>query len=404
MLVVGNAYDDVGLFIRLDRIGAALAVVFVLVANLLLVREPAVWWAMPLLIVLNVGLYFASKRFHQQQVLHALILVAVSNWFVALTIPLFFPFLWPVMMLTVLMPLVLASPHLTSKQIVPSIVTAAVLASIVTAVGLLNDDGGVLEDIDDSIELVVVIGSIAAQIVPIGLVVWQHNEMQRKNVGRLTALNADLIASEGQLATSRDRVVKAADNERRRIERDLHDGAQQRLVALGVRLRLLQSQGHDDPVVSDGVTTVLEELDEAIREVRELAHGIYPPLLQTRGLPDALSAVTRRSPLDIAIELDPIDRLPEPVETALYFMALEGLANVTKHAPEAHVTVRLVRDQEQVSLTVSDNGPGFDPAVTEPSHGFHNITDRLAVVGGTLEVVAAPGLGTSLTASVPHPA
>ena len=394
-------YGDVDLFIQLDRVGAAVSVVFVACVNGLFLREPGVWLIMPFLLGLIVALSAAGRAIRRGQLTRSLALIAGGNWLIAIAVPVLLPFLWPIMILTVMLPLVLASPHLSRRQIVAAIVGAALTAALVATIGLLNDDGGVIDDIDDAAELVIVIGSLSAQIVPIGLVVWQHNELQRSNVGSLQVLNSDLMASEAALAQSRDRVVQAADTERRRIERDLHDGAQQRLVALGVRLRLLQSQVHEDPAVNEGVAVLIDELDAAIEEVRELAHGIYPPLLQTRGLPDALSAVARRSGLELQTDVADVGRWPEPVETALYFIALEALSNATKHAPDSSVSLSLRQDADDLVLQVADDGPGFNVERANTSQGFDNIRDRLAVVGGALDLDSAPGRGTTLTATVP---
>ena len=394
-------YADVDLFIQLDRVGAAVSVVFVACVNGFFVQEAGVWLIVPFLLGLIAALGAAARAVRHGQLIRSLVLIAAGNWLIAIAVPLVLPFLWPIMILTVMLPLVLASPHLSRRQTVAAIMGAAAVAALVATIGLLNDDGGAIDDIDDAAELVIVIGSLSAQIVPIGLVVWQHNELQRSNVDSLRALNTDLMASEAALAQSRNRVVQAADTERRRIERDLHDGAQQRLVALGVRLRLLQSQVHDDPAVDEGVAVLINELDAAIEDVRELAHGIYPPLLQTRGLPDALSAVARRSGLELQTEVADVGRWPEPVETALYFVALEALANATKHAPNSSVALSLGQDADNLVLRVADDGPGFDVERANASHGFDNIRDRLAVVGGALHLDTAPGRGTTLTVTVP---
>lgn len=396
-------HGDIELFIRLDRVGTALSIVFVIIVNGLFLQANGIWLVVPLLALLILALFGAEERLGSQRTIPALALVGAGNWLFALVVPVLLPFLWPVMVLTVMMPLVLASPHLSRRQVMPAIVMAAAVTAAVATIGLLNDDGGVIDDIDDAVELVVVIGALSAQIVPIGLVVWQHNQMQRSNVGTLQLVNADLVESEAALAASRNRVVQAADTERRRIERDLHDGAQQRLVALGMRLRLLQSQVHDDPVTGETVDTLINELDGAVTEIRELAHGIYPPLLQIRGLPDAISAIARRSVQHVSTDIEPIARLPEPIETALYFTALEALANAAKHAGDSTIRLSLRQHHGDLVLQINDDGHGFALDQTAQSHGFDNMRDRLAVVGGHLVVDSTVGIGTTVTATVPHP-
>lgn len=396
-----EGFSAVDLFIRFDRLAAFASLAYVVGANIFFVREAPFWALAGVLGVLNLALWRAATELNAGRLHRALAYVAGGNWFIAIIIPLLLPFLWPIMSLTVMMPLVLSTPYLSRRQIMPTIVSAAAVSALVAAIGLLNDDGGVIRDVDDAVELVLVIGALSLQIVPIGFVVWQQNQMQRQNLDSLQELNAELLNSELALASSRDRVVQAADTERRRIERDLHDGAQQRLVAMGVRMRLLHSEGVDDPVVQQGLEALLADLDGAIEEVRELAHGIYPPLLQTRGLPDAIAAVARRSPLSLRTEVEPVGRAPEAVETALYFVALEALTNAAKHAPDSTVTLTLKRSDDVLTLRVTDDGPGFDAANAPRSRGFDNMRDRLAVVGGQLEVTSELGTGTTLVASVP---
>jgi signal transduction histidine kinase len=164
-----------------------------------------------------------------------------------------------------------------------------------------------------------------------------------------------------ELRASRARIVASGDAERRRVERDLHDGAQQHLVALAVNLRLARDVVLDDPPAA---AEMLEELtgavQDTIRELRELAHGIYPPLLVDSGLPEALRAVASRTPLDVDVVTDGIGRYPGDVEAAIYFCCLEALQNASKHAPDAHVAVRVWEDAGGLLFEVADDGPGFD--------------------------------------------
>jgi signal transduction histidine kinase len=206
-----------------------------------------------------------------------------------------------------------------------------------------------------------------------------------------------------EVTASRARVVSAADAERRRIERDLHDGAQQQLVALCANLRLARELAGSDPVQA---TALLEELgndiEAALEELRELAHGIYPPLLADRGLPEALSAVGRRAPVHTRVEAEGIDRYPPQVESTVYFCCLEALQNVGKHAGEAaSATVRVWEKEGGLVFEVSDDGAGFDQAAVVRGAGLTNMTDRLGAIGGTLRVESDPGRGTRVTGAIP---
>lgn len=388
------------LFIQFDRLGALGGLVLVIGAIFVL-NLPLLWFIAAAIVFLCVALTVADRLLSEGRLFLPLILVAVGNWITAVVVSTVVPFLWPVMALTVLMPLVLSTPYLARRQVALSIGTSALVAGLVCMLGLLNDDGGVLPDIEDELELLAVVSSLMVQIAPIGLIVWQNNLLQRGNLERATALNSELDQSQRRLAASRRRVVAAADTERRRIERDLHDGAQQRLVAIGVRLRLLESLTGEDAAVNEQVSALVAELDEAVEEVRELARGIYPPLLQSRGLVDALSAVARRSPLAITNDLEPVGRLDPSTETALYFTALEALTNAAKHAPDSSVDLSLAVEGSQIRLTVTDDGPGFEPDEETRTQGTHNMGDRVAASGGELTISSAPGQGTTVVAVVP---
>jgi signal transduction histidine kinase len=205
-----------------------------------------------------------------------------------------------------------------------------------------------------------------------------------------------------ELRASRARIVASGDAERRRVERDLHDGAQQHLVALAVNLRLARDVVLDDPPAA---AEMLEELtgavQDTIRELRELAHGIYPPLLVDSGLPEALRAVASRTPLDVDVVTDGIGRYPGDVEAAIYFCCLEALQNASKHAPDAHVAVRVWEDAGGLLFEVADDGPGFDVRLARRGHGFVNMSDRLGAIGGTVRWESVPSEGTTITGSVP---
>jgi signal transduction histidine kinase len=213
-----------------------------------------------------------------------------------------------------------------------------------------------------------------------------------------------------ELRASRARVVAAADAERRKIERNLHDGAQQHLVALAVTVRLAQQLAATDP---DQARELLEQLghdlQDAVQELRDLAHGIYPPVLMDRGLVSALESAAARAALPVEVAADgDVGRFPQEVEAAVYFCCLEALQNAGKHAGEgATATVTVGRDvgadgRDTVTFTVADDGAGFDPAGSAGrGHGFVNMSDRLGAIGGTVAVDSAPGRGTRVSGSVP---
>jgi signal transduction histidine kinase len=225
------------------------------------------------------------------------------------------------------------------------------------------------------------------------------------NVRLDSALQASLSELEqrnAELQGSRLRIVTASDEARRGIERNLHDGAQQQLVALAVRLGLAAQIAEDDPAEVPGLLEELrKETQATIGELRELAHGIYPPLLRNRGLGEALRTAANRSPLPCAVEIDLPGRYPEEVETATYFCCLEALQNAGKHAgAEAAVTVRVGQDGPALWFVVQDDGAGFDPGGVA-GHGFDNMRDRLGAIGGHLTIESARGAGTTVRGAIP---
>ena len=217
-------------------------------------------------------------------------------------------------------------------------------------------------------------------------------------VERLAAENGQL---EGELVASRKRILEAGHAERRHIERDLHDSTQQRLVALRIHLTLAGEQ-----LDRSEERTMLErlgtEVDDAIDELRTIARGVYPPVLADQGIGAALAAVARRSAMPVGIRDGSLGRHSEAVETTVYFCCLECLQNAAKHAgPEASATIRLSEAAGHISFSVEDDGAGFDPGDVSPGAGLTNLTDRVAAVGGTLQIDAGRGRGTRITGEIP---
>jgi signal transduction histidine kinase len=205
------------------------------------------------------------------------------------------------------------------------------------------------------------------------------------------------------LQASRARIVAAADAERRRIERDLHDGAQQYLVAIAVKAGVVRQLADRDPSRS---RAMLEELvgdtQSALDEIRNLAHGIYPPLLGSDGLCEALSAACRRAVLPTKLEASDLRRYPPEVEAAVYFCCLEALQNAAKYAGSgATARVALWEEADGLLFEVRDDGAGFDVARSSPGAGLTNMSDRLGAVGGKLTVESDPGAGTRVRGAIP---
>jgi signal transduction histidine kinase len=218
-----------------------------------------------------------------------------------------------------------------------------------------------------------------------------------KNVG----LNRELLARLDDLRASRQRLVTAQDEERRRIERDLHDGAQQHLVALKIKVGLAESMAEPESKTRPILAQLKRDADEAIDNLRELARGIYPPLLASDGLGAALQAPARRFAVPVELEVDAVARQPREVEGAIYFCCLEALQNVAKYAEATHVRLRVWFADSTLAFMVEDNGKGFDPVTAVRRSGRQNMRDRLEALGGSLEIRSAAGQGTTVEGRVP---
>jgi signal transduction histidine kinase len=217
-----------------------------------------------------------------------------------------------------------------------------------------------------------------------------------------------------ELRASRKRIVEASDSERRRLERNIHDGAQQQLVALSVMARLAEATVDSDKDSARAMVTQAQaDAVDALENLRDLARGIYPPLLADQGLAAALAAQARKSPVPVTVEADGLGRYPQEAEAAVYFCALEALQNVAKYAGASQATVRLAGPVKTdgpagsagpagvLEFSVTDDGAGFDPASSGYGTGLQGMADRLAALGGDLRVRSQPGQGTAVTGQLP---
>jgi len=219
-----------------------------------------------------------------------------------------------------------------------------------------------------------------------------------KNVG----LTAELLARLEDLRASRQRLVAAQDDERRKLERNLHDGAQQNLVALKIKLGLAEMFVEKDPARAKQTLAELKvDTDEALETLRDLARGIYPPLLADKGLVAALESQARKATLPVQVEADGVGRYPQEVEAAVYFCCLEALQNVQKYAAAQSAVVKLDGADRGLTFEVTDDGQGFDDASVKRGAGLTNMTDRIDALGGGLEVSSTPERGTRVHGYLP---
>jgi signal transduction histidine kinase len=219
---------------------------------------------------------------------------------------------------------------------------------------------------------------------------------------RNAGLSVDLQARLDELRASRQRLVMAQDQARRRLERNLHDGAQQNLVALKIRLGLAESLARKDPErAAQLIHQLTADADETLETLRDLARGIYPPLLADQGLAAALEGQARKATMPVTVHANGIDRYTQEIEAAVYFCVLEALQNVQKYAGANTVAIHLDQQDGVLAFEVTDDGEGFDPASTRRGAGLQNMEDRLDALGGGVDINSKPGAGTSLRGHVP---
>ncbi|HYN65879.1 MAG TPA: histidine kinase [Ornithinibacter sp.] len=310
----------------------------------------------------------------------------VATWFVALAITWVGPFLTPVGLLALLLPLVIVADHLTSRLRTPAVAMTIVLSGVLAGVGMSRWPAyEASHPVTTSTVLIV------ALFVPVLVTVL---------VAGLRDYVLRLRERTRELEESRARLAVAAIEARRSIERDLHDGAQQRLTTLAVDLgRLTRMWDQDPPQARTIVDGLQGQIEAAIRELRDLAHGIYPPLLGERGLVGALPAAARRTILPCTVDVRSLGRHSPSVEAAVYFCCTEAIQNADRHSGGSIITVQASDDEgpgRGLRFSVSDDGHGFDPGAVRSAHGLTGMRDRIRAAGGELRVISAPGHGTTV--------
>jgi signal transduction histidine kinase len=230
-------------------------------------------------------------------------------------------------------------------------------------------------------------------------------------VGSVLGLLVDELASVAgeqrelrrQVTASRVRIVAAADEARRRIERDLHDGAQQRIVALTLGLKTAQMRVPSElGELSEELSRIAEGLSGVTNDLREMARGIHPSILAEGGIVPALRTLARRSPVPVELELDADGRLPEQIEVAAYYVVSEALTNIAKHAQASLVRLTARLDDRELRIVVSDDGRGGADAPTTGGSGLVGLRDRVEALGGSLSISSPPSLGTAIEAVFPN--
>jgi signal transduction histidine kinase len=290
------------------------------------------------------------------------------------------------------------------KYALLSLALTAVYAAIVVGIGTLAGyAGGPLLTVAAAVVIAVLFHPVRerAQQVANRIVYGRAAAPYHVLADQNAQLTAELQTTIDDLTASRQRLVQAQDEERHRIERNLHDGAQQHLIALAMMLRVLEDSADDPGDVREMSAQLREGVHAALEDLRSLARGIYPPLLADQGLTSALRAQAARAALPVLIEADGVGRYRRDVEATAYFCVLEALQNVSKYARASQATVTMACPDGHLEFTVTDDGAGFDPVTTPRGTGLQGMQDRLAAAGGTLRITSRPGQGTIISARLP---
>jgi signal transduction histidine kinase len=354
-------------------------------------RSP--WWLAIVVVcaaqcvVVGAALRLARRGRYQRSIT----LVCIGNWAALLFVAFVTPDVLPVWVLGALLPVAFAEPYVRWQR---GLTFTVITAGCVLALGALarfQNISQVGEHIPRAIQSAFLIPALVFGALHLLVIVW-NNAAALRTSENLVAKRA------AELAASRTRLITAADEERRRLERDLHDGAQQHLVALAVLIQLARTTEHDQSLLIEASGL----LETAIAEIRRLAHGIYPPLLVSGGLAQALPAVAAHAAVPVRLNLQGLGRYPASVEAALYFCCSEALQNAAKHGgPDTTATITAHAHDRMLTLTISDTGRGFDPATV--GTGLTSMTDRLSAIGGHLAIDTTPGRGTRVTAAIATP-
>lgn len=326
---------------------------------------------------------------------------SAANWGIAIVAAATATFAWPLMLLTALLPAVLATATASGRALVWYVAGSWLVATAVVLLGVLQDVTGLAADTPRAVQHALLALFTPALAAMVGLIVLQNSlRLQAALAGALRAQD-ELAQQAEQLRRSRARLVAATDRERRRIERDLHDGAQQRLISIGIGLAGATTLCRSDPdAAARALTDLRRQLHLAHDEVRSLAQGVYPPVLSEHGLVEALRSAVDRYPLPITLDLHDPGRHSSDLEAAVYFCCMEAVQNAAKHSRANRVRVSIGADHGSVWFTVQDDGVGFEPD-ERGSGGMVNMQDRLGASGGTLRVESAPGRGTTVHGTVP---
>jgi signal transduction histidine kinase len=317
--------------------------------------------------------------------------MAVANWGISLAVVTLAPFTLPIMVISSLLPALLVVPFVRGELLRRYVAISIVVASAVVALGILQDVSDFQAEMPRWLREGVLLAFTPVMAALVAIVAFQ-------NLAVLAHALEDVVDAQARLVT-------AFDEARRSIERDLHDGAQQRLTAVAIGLGRVHARAlRDGPVGAEELGVLRNDLAEARTELRRLAHGLYPSSLALDGLVPALRSEADRLERAVRITDRMAAAVPAPVEADAYFCCLEAMHNALSHTgPDVPIEITVTALDGELVFTVADSGDGFDPGVSGAGRGLQNMRDRLGAFGGDIEVRSAPGTGTTVTGRVPIP-
>ncbi len=352
--------------------------------RVLLGPSPTVTGNLFALVAFGLLLVAAEVLAGRERIAAAAAVTTLATWGTALAVTWVSPFLAPVGLLALLLPLVMVADLLGPGLLTPAVVTTVVLSGVLAGAGLARRPA--YEREHPVTAWTVLLVSVLVTVLVSALVAGLRDYITR--LGEHTR----------ELEQSRARLAVAAVEARRSIERDLHDGAQQRLASIAVDLGRATRMFETDPPQARSIVISLQgQLEAAIRELRDLAHGIYPPLLGERGLVGALPAAGRRTILPCTVDVRSLGRHSPSVEAAVYFCCTEAIHNADRHSGGSLITVQASDDGGHghgLRFSVTDDGYGFDPEGVRSAHGLTGMRDRIRAAGGELRISSTPGEGT----------
>ncbi len=365
------------------------------------------WWAAVLAACILLVLPFrwmAGPQFRDGNIPRGIMWANLGSWYLLFPMVIIVPDSLPIAIQNVIGPMILAAAYLERRVVKRLVPVTIAIAVTITLIAYTTDGVGLDEVTPEWLYVTVLLTYVGANLFLVTTDLRQSNVVRLRIMQRAINNNRELQAADQALRDSRRRLVVAADQERVSLERNLHDGAQQRLLSLAIQLRLAADLADEGtPPSSESLYAMHHAVTEAVEELRDLAQGVYPARLTELGLARALHAVARRSPLRIEIDDTTVGSIDEGTEVALYFVCLEAIQNASKHGgPDTAIRISLDTADDDLVVSIVDDGPGFDTEHHATSRGLLNMADRVGALGGELSIDSTPGSGTAVTARLPH--